>query len=337
MARHRTIARAQTGDEGHPGERMRAAGLRLWVAQYGPQDGPAVLLIHGLAFHGGAFRRNVEALSRAGLRVIVPDLPGHGRSDGKRHRATYTPRFFARVLWSLLDSLDVEHCALVGNSLGGAVAVRMAASAPARTSRLVLIDSAGLSAAAVPWRTRLLYVPVSLPLLLGLAPPAALVRRFAERAVVHDPAQAPALTAELRRQPPLASAVRRSALALLGAEGSVADALPSLSMPALLVWGEHDPQFPIAIAREAADHLPDATLVTVPGAGHVPMFEAAERVNRLLVDFLAPGPGDGGDVAPAHGAVASPGERGAGPLRPHRTLALRRRPSNRRAATPPRR
>lgn len=295
--------------------RVHAAGMRLFVAEYGPPDGDALFLLHGLAAHGGVWRRVAPHLAARGVRVLAPDLPGHGLSDGKRHRGTYTPRFFARSLLALADAMGLERFHLAGNSLGGLVAARAALLAPERVQRLVLVDSAGLGRPGVPWRTRLMYLPFALSAVLGVSPSPLAVRLFLQRAVVADPAQAAELSDLLHRRPPLPVAVRRSALALLGPEGSVADELPRLALPTLLVWGDRDPQFPLALARAAVERMPRARLAVVAGAGHVPQWEAPEAVAALIGDEVAPA---AAVPPPDPGGRADPPPRRLRPRRPIR-------------------
>jgi len=303
------------------GRRLHAAGLRLWVAEDGPEDGPPVILVHGLGSHGGVWRRIVPGLAARGLRVLVPDLPGHGLSDGKRHRGTYSPRFFARVILALADALGLDGLVVAGNSLGGAVAARAALVAPGRVRRLVLIDSAGLDPNPVPWRTRLMYLPLAAPLALGLTPSPLWMRMFVERAVVADPAQAGELTLVMAAHPPLPGALRRSATALLQADASVYAELPKLACPTLLLWGELDVQFPVAIAEAALARIPHARLVRVAGAGHVPQWETPDPVVSLIGAFL-------GTATPAPPARAATGTATAPlpRLRPRRPIARPVRP-----------
>ena len=116
---------------------VTVAGQRL--STYVMGSGPPLLLLHGL----GAFKVTwVPLLSRfaATHRVIVPDLPGHGGSG--KPNAEYTPRFFANAMIRLLDELGVERAAVVGNSLGGRVALELALRNPSRVAALALLDPA---------------------------------------------------------------------------------------------------------------------------------------------------------------------------------------------------
>src|SRR5215210_2718927 len=104
-------------------------------------EGAPLVLLHALCESALDWRWVLPALAQA-YRVYAPDLPGFGDSD--KPAADYSPTFFARFVAAFLDALEVERAAVVGNSLGGLVALRLALSEPARVSTLCLVDSAGL-------------------------------------------------------------------------------------------------------------------------------------------------------------------------------------------------
>src|SRR5262245_35738826 len=132
-----------------PGVRARRVmvdGIRLHVAEGG--DGPPLLLIHGLTASHAVWEQTIEEFAR-GWRVIAPDLPGHGDSD--KPDAPYTVDFFAGMVRSLARELDVHEAVVVGSSLGGQVALELAAWYPTFTRALVLAAPAvGYSAAMRP-------------------------------------------------------------------------------------------------------------------------------------------------------------------------------------------
>lgn len=118
-------------------------GLRLHYLDNG--SGDAVLFIHGSgpgASGHSNFKQNYPDFAAAGHRVLVPDLPGYGASD--KPETDYTLDFFVDALFGLLDALDIPRCTLVGNSLGGAIAIKMALDQPQRIARLVLMAPGGL-------------------------------------------------------------------------------------------------------------------------------------------------------------------------------------------------
>ncbi|UVL63583.1 alpha/beta fold hydrolase [Pseudomonas sp. B21-032] len=120
-----------------------ADGLQLHYQDVG--TGEAVVFIHGSgpgASGHSNFKQNYPAFAAAGYRVIVPDLPGYGASS--KPQTVYSLDFFVSALSGLLDALDIQRCVLVGNSLGGAIAIKLALDQPGRVSRLVLMAPGGL-------------------------------------------------------------------------------------------------------------------------------------------------------------------------------------------------
>ena len=120
-----------------------ADGLQLHYQDVG--TGEAVVFIHGSgpgASGHSNFKQNYPAFAAAGYRVIVPDLPGYGASS--KPQTVYSLDFFVSALSGLLDALDIQRCVLVGNSLGGAIAIKLALDQPGRVSRLALMAPGGL-------------------------------------------------------------------------------------------------------------------------------------------------------------------------------------------------
>src|SRR5262249_53641232 len=107
----------------------------------GPRADDAVVLIHGLTATHRYWKQNLDALA-ARHRVIALDLPGFGRSH--KPDADYSIDFFVDALFGLLDGLGVARAALVGNSMGGHIAMAAALAAPLRVHKLVLVDPAGV-------------------------------------------------------------------------------------------------------------------------------------------------------------------------------------------------
>ena len=146
--------------------------------------GRPVLLLHGLGGSKISFVPLLAPLADARHQVIVPDMPGHGESE--KPRTEYSPRFFARVVRHLMDELGIERAAVVGNSMGGRIALELALRSPNRVESLALLD------AAVPglkWRS-----------VIGFTRGKA-CSRDAPVPYVHDGADAVALIDWISRQP----------------------------------------------------------------------------------------------------------------------------------------
>ena len=123
--------------ENHPRDRACAIvnGRRIAYRTAGPADGSPVVLVHALASRSESWDKTTGALAGLGFRVIVPELRGHGRSDWAN---SYSLADFEHDLIALLDALDLDRVDLVGHSLGGHLALRVAASMPHRVGRCVI-------------------------------------------------------------------------------------------------------------------------------------------------------------------------------------------------------
>jgi pimeloyl-ACP methyl ester carboxylesterase/putative sterol carrier protein len=267
---------------------IRAGGHALSCYAFG--EGPPVILLHGL---GGTKLSYLPLLGPLAQRhrVIAPDLPGHGEST--KPRADYTPAYFAWVILGLLEALHAERVTLVGNSLGGRIALEVASEAPARVASLVLMDPA---VAGIPWPfyARLLRI---VPAGAG-AVPFPLRRRMVIlgiRQLFGDPGRLP---------PPayLAGAdefvriyrSRRARVALLSAIRGLAqdpvrpfwERIETVSAPTLIVWGQEDRLVPVLLGRRLASAMRHAELSVLPGVGHVPQFEVPDLTRDLVRGFL---------------------------------------------------
>jgi pimeloyl-ACP methyl ester carboxylesterase len=267
---------------------VRAAGLDLSTYAFG--QGPPVLLLHGLAATKVSYLPLLPALAER-YRVIVPDLPGHGESSKPRGR--YTPIFFSKVIGALMDEMGVEKAAVIGNSMGGRIALEVADVYPERVTSLILLDPA---AAGVPFP---LYAR-----LLGLLPTGvgAVPVPWRKRIVVTAIRQMFADPDRLPRAGYLAAAdefIRiyrkgRARVALLSAmRGLIADEPEAfwrragrVDVPTLIVWGREDRLVPVRLGRRLANTIRDSQLVVLPGVGHVPQFELPEETRRLVLGFL---------------------------------------------------
>jgi pimeloyl-ACP methyl ester carboxylesterase/putative sterol carrier protein len=267
---------------------LRSDGLELSAFELG--RGHPVVLIHGLGATKLSWMPLLGPLAER-YRVLALDLPGHG--DSAKPRAAYTPAYFASVVRDLLDSLGIRRAALVGNSMGGRIALEVAGRLPGRVSALALLGPA-VAGLPFPYFSRLLRI---LPNDLG-AIPLPFRRRvvaLAIRQLFSDPERLP-------RNAYLAGAdefvrVYRSArarVALLAATRGLMRDRPDLfwdrvrqvGAPALILWGNRDRLVPLRLGQVLADTLPDAELAILPDVGHVPQFEVPDTTVGLLRDFL---------------------------------------------------
>jgi len=233
---------------------FRSGGATLRYDATG--QGTPIVLIHGLSGSGRWWRRNVPALS-ASHRVYVLDLAGYGQAYRQRSLGV---RDAAELIAAWLDHLDLRQVALVGHSLGGHIAVHVAARRPERVSHLVLACASGLLR-GTPYRMAL---------------------QLPRAAVTGRVTFMPRILADTVRAGPLN--LWRSATDLL--RDSVQEVLPSLGARTLVVWGARDALVPPSIGRTLAAAIPGARYEEIPRAGHVVMVDAPERFNALVLAFL---------------------------------------------------
>ncbi len=255
--------------------------------------GPDVLLLHGLGGTRASLFETAAALSRT-YRVHAPDLPGFG-SSCKPALGGYNARWFAEIMFGLMDRLEISRAHVVGNSMGGRVAIEMGLNAPER------IGALGLLCPAVAWIRRGLH-----PIVRLLRPELGLLPHTFRRSVVAsqfwsmfydrdliDPAVADLVVDEFQRiyhtagarYALLASARNIYLEAPFGRNGFYRR-LAELQPPALFVWGSHDRLVPPAFSRHVRKVLPQAEQVTIDGCGHVPQVERADETNELLLSFF---------------------------------------------------
>jgi 4,5:9,10-diseco-3-hydroxy-5,9,17-trioxoandrosta-1(10),2-diene-4-oate hydrolase len=255
-------------------------------------EGPPLVLLHALGESAFDWRWVLPALASTN-RVYAPDLPGFGHSG--KPSADYSPAFFARFVGAYLDALGIERTTLVGNSLGGLAALRLALSEPERMSALGLVASAGLGR-EVAYALRLPTLPGygEATATWGKTPLGALGRAWSRVPLLFGrPERVPAewiteqtTIAQLPGFTEATMAALRAQVDLGGQREVLVDQLPHLQMPALVIWGERDRVFPYSQGQKALSHLRQGSLELVPDCGHLPHVERPDRFTAILGRFL---------------------------------------------------
>jgi pimeloyl-ACP methyl ester carboxylesterase len=271
---------------------VHTRGARISTLTMG--EGPDVLLIHGLGGAKSSFFDTATALSRQ-YRVHALDLPGFG-SSSKPATAPYTAKYFAGAVIEVMDALGIDRAHVAGNSMGGRVAIEMGLRTPDRVGGLALLCP------AVAFIKRDLH-----PIVRLLRPEFGfLPHRFTRGMVARqfwsmfadpdavDPSVADIVVDEFQRI--YGSAGARFAF-LAAARNIYLDEpfgddgfyprLSGLDVPAMFVWGTHDPLIPSAFKRHVERWLPHAEQIVLEQCGHVPQVERPEQVNGLLERFFA--------------------------------------------------
>jgi 3-oxoadipate enol-lactonase len=241
----------------------------------GPPDAPVVVLGSSLGTNGGMWQPQMEALT-ASWRVLRYDHRGHGGSPVPP--APYSLAELGGDLLTLLDILRLDRVRLGGLSLGGMVAMWVAAHAPERVESLALLCTSAQLGPPEMWHERVRAV------------------RQGGVAAIADAVLARWFTPEFAARHAGVAAWARRMLLTTPDEGYVGccaaietmDLLPevaSISAPTLVIAGEQDPATPPAHLEKIAAGITGSRLEVVPGAAHLANVERPEAVSRLLVEF----------------------------------------------------
>ncbi|AZI42277.1 alpha/beta fold hydrolase [Deinococcus psychrotolerans] len=254
-------------------------------------EGPPIVLLHGIGRSLEDFAPTVQALFPA-HRVYAPDMIGFGYTD--KPEVNYSLPGLARFVRHYLDAVgETRPVTLIGNSLGGAVAQTFAVMYPQRARGLVLVNSAGFGR-EVAVALRLCAVPGLGERLLVASPTGA--RRVTRSLFVSADFVTPervAHTLNLSKQPGAARAflsVLRSIGDVRGArtpwQVKLAQQLPALNLPTLIVWGDRDEILPVRHLEAARRTHPHATVHLFEATGHVPQIEREAEFTAILNQFL---------------------------------------------------
>ncbi|MEO1231094.1 MAG: 3-oxoadipate enol-lactonase [Myxococcota bacterium] len=250
---------------------------RLTCSTDGAETAPPLVLLHSLGLDSSMWTAQAEAWART-HRVICVDLPGHGRSQDVACPETLAG--LADIVLETIDHTLAGRFDLCGLSLGGQIALYLAAHAPKRVRRLVACATAAKIGTAESWNERAAAVRTG-----GL-------EKIADMALERF------FSPSFRTQAPDTYAGARATLlavdsgAYLACCAAIRDAdlrpvVPSIAAPTLVLAGEVDVSTPPAVMGELARRLPDAEFEVLPGVGHIFALESAREVSSRVGRFLS--------------------------------------------------
>ncbi|MDX6285299.1 MAG: hypothetical protein QOG53_784 [Frankiales bacterium] len=269
-------------------------GVRTTYIEAGHPSSPPVVLLHGLGATNASLLPLILGLAPTN-RVIAPDLPGHGTTDAPRWR--YNAAEYARWLSAFLRSVGVERTAVVGNSLGGRVALEGALAMPRRIERLVLLCpspalrrfrqfvpvvrllSPELSRVPVPYSHRAVKAGIRLMFSRPERLPESWYDAGADEFI--------RVMRDFRHRRAFFSSLRQIYVEEPFGTRGFWTRLRRIQTPALFMWGENDVLVPKAFARHVTSALPNSRSIVLADCGHVPQFELPEQTLALTQDFLA--------------------------------------------------
>ncbi len=254
-------------------------------------QGTPVILIHGFGGSMWHWEYQYHPLAQS-HRVIIPDLIGSGLSD--KPETLYSPEHLVQFFRDFMESLEIEHATLIGNSMGAGLAMAMALDHPEAVDRLVLISGfppqVEASVASLQYRQFLLHRP---PLWLATLGNQMAGRGTTERflkEIVHQPELVSALVVERSFHNRQRGGLLTPLYSLLDHidtwEERYGQRLGNIAQPTLLLWGDHDRVFPLEVGKQVKTLLPQAEWQVIPGSGHLPQWEQPHVVNPLILSFL---------------------------------------------------
>jgi pimeloyl-ACP methyl ester carboxylesterase len=269
---------------------IQVQGHRIRYWQQG-DSGSTVLLLHGISCSVLEWEHNIAALA-AQHRVIALDLLGCGLSD-KPLNASYNMESQARFVFDFMDAMGLSNVSLVGNSMGGRIAMECAVMHPERINAIALSAPAGVGVDTL-FNFRLASIPVlgellTKPSMFGLGMIWNLAfhdKSFVTRDMVAEKVM-------LAQQPNAQSVFLSTLRSLLGFGGfheaprqAFHARIAKIRCPSFVIWGQQDRFLPVSHVSVLKSLLPHARYELVDQCGHVPMTEITDRFNRMVLAFL---------------------------------------------------
>ena len=274
--------------------------IKLHVVSDGPPDGPLVVLLHGFPEHWRSWQHQIPVLAEAGYHVVAPDQRGYNLSDKPPHVRDYGLDELTRDIAGLIDALGQKEALIVSHDWGGAVGYRFAMDYPQRTRKLVVMNSPHPVAmarelktfrqASKSWYIGFFQIPW-LPEAIFRLGPDHWARVFFRGAAVNKQAFSDADLREMAQASAQPGAMRSMINWYRAAIRYPPKNPPSkIAAPTLIIWAEDDVALgkPLTLGMEPW-FGPDYRIVYIPHCGHWVQNEAADQVNRLLLEFLGKG------------------------------------------------
>lgn len=276
------------------GKIARVNGVAIHYIDRG--QGPAVVLIHGFGGHTFSYRRNIPALSKH-HRVIAVDLMGFGYSERPKE-GDYSLSAQARLVLGLMDELGIDSASVVGHSMGGEVAMRVAAAAPERVQNLVLVAS--VSGDRFPTLPPTPIIKPFMPFLSRLTARFLLKRGFYDRTKLTDEVR------EGYRGPRRVRGFMDGIYQLMrDARHDPPIAYDRITQPTLILWARGE-KLPGSMLTRLRNHLPSAEVRYIEEAGHLLLEEQPDALNREILRFIHPADRPAEPVPPAVDTAQTP-------------------------------
>ena len=260
-----------------------AGGIQTSYLEAGA--GQPVIMLHGSGPGVSAmanWQHNIGALSQR-FRVLAPDIVGFGATQ-RPDDVVYSLRTWTDHIWAFLDAHGIEKTAIVGNSLGGRIALQMATDCPDRITKMVLMGAPGVG----------MTLTDGLAALRAYEPSHDAMRDLLRNYFAVDPAMITDELVAIRYEASIADGAYEAYRAMFfdprhaGSElGITEDAVRAIATPALLVHGREDKVVPMQVSVTMLGLLPNADLHVFSACGHWTQIERADEFSALVSDYLA--------------------------------------------------
>lgn len=259
-------------------------GYRIHYLEAKPkngQDGPPLVLVHGLGAKASDWVAMIPALTDAGFHVYAPDLLGYGRSE-RPVNASYSISEEEDIVRGFMESQHIQQADIAGWSMGGWVVMKLALDHPEKVRRLAIYDSAGI------------YFPIDFDLNIFSPRDTAGLERLTEiiepnqRHIQFPDFAAPGMLRRFRENEWIVS---RTFQSMISGRELLDFRLDALKQPMLIVWGAEDKLTPIAVGERIHAMVPQSVFVELEGCGHLAPAECSHQTLRPTIPFFhAPAP-----------------------------------------------
>ena len=242
--------------------------------------GEVILMIHGFGADKDNWVRLCDKMPET-YRILVPDLPGHGESESDPS-LTYTVANQARWLYEFMESLHIKKAHLIGNSMGGAISIRLTCDHPEKISTLALLDSAGV------FKTESEFIQMvkkgDNPLVVSNKDDFVRLKNLVMEKKPYIPG---AIFDVLAERKIARKTLDEKIFTDMQADIlSVSDHLSELALPTLIIWGDHDRVLHVDNAQVFHEKIKGSRLAVFENIGHLPMLEDPKKTAATYSSFL---------------------------------------------------
>ncbi len=250
-------------------------GIRLFIREAGEGQMP-LLMIHGFLSTSDNFKNNIFEISKS-RKVIAVDLPGFGNSD-KDVKIDYSRIHMAQLLVRMMNQLGYDCYDLLGHSLGGEIALWIAINYPVNTHSLILVDAAGYQSnsqrSLPPWLIENVFLSYPMQ------------KYLLKMSVYNEQIWNSERFMKAYTYNTLIPGVTFRKFSSDNTNSTLGDAIKTLTMPTLIVWGQADKLIPVRNAERFHNEINNSNVVILPECGHLSFIEVAAQFNQVVTDFL---------------------------------------------------